>query len=147
MKWLRNFSVINNFNFLYMSWVFCPVFSFSTFNWKFKTISIRNYKQHFTFKKAWEEFCRNFIRYIWKSFKLVVISNIAMKLIAVAPWSGFPIKMIAVKSIVFKSCKLMWTLSLKYIMQWLKNWKSFYWLVNTILRCDWVTYIWIYLDI
>ena len=42
LKWLWNFSVINNFNFLYTSWDFCPVFSFSTFNWKLKTMSIRN---------------------------------------------------------------------------------------------------------
>ena len=95
LKWLWNFSVINNFNFLCISWVFYPVFSFSTFNWKFKTISIRNYNQHLTFKKAWEEFCRNFISYIWKSFEVAVISNIVMKLIAVLPWSGFLIKMIA----------------------------------------------------
>ena len=96
LKWLWNFSVTNNFNFLYMSWVFYPAFSFSTFNWKFKTVSVRNYNQHLTFKESWEEFCRNFISYIWKSFEVVVISNIVMKLIAVLPWSGFPMKMIAI---------------------------------------------------
>ena len=59
-----------------MSWVFCPVFSFSILNWKLKTISIRNYNQHFTFKKDWEEFYRSFISYIWKSFELVVINRL-----------------------------------------------------------------------
>ena len=58
LKWLLKFSVINNFNFLYISWVFCPEFSFTTFYWKFKIMSIRNYNQHFAFKKAWEGFSR-----------------------------------------------------------------------------------------
>ena len=44
-------SVINNFNFLYMCWVFCPAFPFSSFYWKFKIISISNYNQHYIFKK------------------------------------------------------------------------------------------------
>ena len=35
-------------------------FSFGSFYWKLKIISIRNYNQHFTFRKAWEGFCRNF---------------------------------------------------------------------------------------
>ena len=70
LKWIWNFSVTNNFNFLCMSWVFCPAFSFSSFYWKFKTISIRNYNQQFTFQKASKEFRRNFISYIRKSFKL-----------------------------------------------------------------------------
>ena len=84
-------SVINNFNFLYMSWVFCLAFSINSFYWRFKIISISNYNQHFIFKKAWEEFCRNFIRYIWKSFELAVINiycNIGMKWVPVAPRSG-----------------------------------------------------------
>ena len=63
-----------NFNFPYMSWVFCSAFSISSFYWKFKIISISNYNQHFIFKKAWEEFCRYFISYIWKYFELAVIN-------------------------------------------------------------------------
>ena len=90
-------SVINNFNFLYMSWVFCPAFSMSSFYWKFKIISINNYNQHFIFKKTWEDFCRNFITYIWNFFELAEINiyrNISMKSVPVAPRSGFLIKMI-----------------------------------------------------
>ena len=89
------FLVINNFSFLYMSWVFRPASCISSFYWKFKIISISNYNQHFIFKKTWEEFCRNFISYIWKSFELAVINmycNIAMKSVPVAPRSEFPHK-------------------------------------------------------
>ena len=53
----------NNFNFLHMSWVFYLGFSFSGFHWKFKYLSIRNYNQHFTFKKA-------------KSFEFAVINRL-----------------------------------------------------------------------
>ena len=42
---------------------FRTAFSFSSFFWKLKIISIRNYNQHFTFKKAWDKFCKNFINY------------------------------------------------------------------------------------
>ena len=48
MKWLWNFLIIKNSNFLYLRWVFCLDFSFSTFNWKFKIMLIRKYNQHFT---------------------------------------------------------------------------------------------------
>ena len=66
----------NNFNFLHMSWVFYLGFSFSGFHWKFKILSIRNYNQHFTFKKAWEKLCRNFISYFKKSFEFAVINRL-----------------------------------------------------------------------
>ena len=91
-------SVTYNFNFLYMSWVFSPAISISSFYWKFKIISISNYNQYFIFKKAWEELCRNFINYIWKSFELAVINiycNIAMKSVPDEPRSGFPTKMVS----------------------------------------------------
>ena len=92
-------SVINNFSFLYMSWVFSPAFPISCFYLKFKIISISNYyNQHFIFEKTREQFRRNFINYIRKSFKLAVINiycNIAMKSVPVAPRTGFPRKMVA----------------------------------------------------
>ena len=65
-------------------WFYCPdsqgnfemtlfvcLFFFSSFYCKFKIRSIRNC----TFKKAWEEFCRNFISYIRKSFEVAVFNR------------------------------------------------------------------------
>ena len=93
LKWIWTFLVTNSFNFLCISWVFSPAFSFSRFYWKFKIISIRNYNQQFTLKKASKEFCRNLISYIRKAFKLVAIAcNVVIKSVTVAPRSGFPIK-------------------------------------------------------
>ena len=62
--------------------------------WKFKIIFVSNCNENFTFKKAWEQFCRNFISYIRKYFELAVINRLqySMKSVTVAPRSGFPIK-------------------------------------------------------
>ena len=95
LKWLWTFrlSIIS----ISCIWAESSAFSTCSFYWKFKIVSICNYNHHFIFKKAWEEFCRNFISYIWKSFELALINmycNIAMKSVPAAPRSRFPIKMV-----------------------------------------------------
>ena len=75
LKWLWKFFAISNL--ISCIWVESSVRRFfSNFCWKLKIIFISNCNEYFTFKKAWEEFCRNFVSYIRKSFELAVIKRL-----------------------------------------------------------------------
>ena len=112
LRWLWNVSVISNFKFLYMNWasVWCflsaAIFENSKSYWSGTTTST-SHSIRLCRRESFEEFCRNFISFIWKSFEDALIKrlqySIAMKLVTVAPRSGFP-KKVEASIFLFRSC-------------------------------------------